>query len=289
MSKSSKLRTVQWEDMTSPEFADAVKASGGVCVLTVGAMERHGAHLPLGNDSLSVHEVAVRAARREAAVVFPANYFGQTQATRNQPGSVALRNDVLLAMLDNLCDEIGRNGLKKIIVLNGHGGNEYLLPTFADMQMERPRGYQVYVVRLGGWFTPPKEDAKWEKMKQTPFDWHAGETETSMSLGLFPERVQMDKVGKPYVPNKRLGHLPNVTVPYWWPALVPGQYAGDASYATEEKGRYLVEYEVSQVASIIRAVKKDKEVAKVAAEYFAATDAHGVLYGPRKKKARLLR
>ena len=137
MSKA-KLRTVQWEEMTLPEFAAAVKATGGVCVLTVGAMERHGTHLPLGNDALAIHEVAIRAARREAAIVFPPNYFGQTHETKNQPGSVALRHELILAMLDNLCDEIGRNGLQKIILLNGHGGNENILPCFVGMQLEAP-------------------------------------------------------------------------------------------------------------------------------------------------------
>ncbi|MDD5707115.1 MAG: creatininase family protein, partial [Kiritimatiellae bacterium] len=179
-------------------------------------------------------------------------------------------------------------GFKKIMLVNGHGGNEFLLPTFANMQMERPRGYQIYLVRLDGWFVP-KNDRKWEKMKETPRDWHAGETETSMSLGLFPELVRMDKIDKPYKPNGRLGHLPSVMVPYWWTALVPGQYAGDARYATIEKGKYLAEYEVSALTSTIRAVKKDKEVEKVAAEFFAACYANGVHDAPRKKKVSLLR
>ena len=150
------LRTVRWEEMTSPEFAAAVETTGGICVLTVGAMEKHGSHLPLGNDALVVHEVALRAARREPAVVFPHFYFGQTHETKNQPGSVALPHGLLLGLLDAVCDEIGRNGLRKIIILNGHGGNEHILPSFHRMQLERQRPYQVYLAGLGYWFTPPR-------------------------------------------------------------------------------------------------------------------------------------
>ncbi|MCC6580450.1 MAG: creatininase family protein [Phycisphaeraceae bacterium] len=282
MAKKS-LRSVQWEEMTSPEFASAVKATGGVCILTVGAMERHGEHLPLGNDSLAVHEVAIRAAKQESAVVFPPNYFGLTLETRNQPGSVALRIEVLMSILDNVCDEIGRNGLKKIIILNGHGGNENFLPTFLATQLERPRGYQLYLARLSAWYSPPDDDTTWKAMKTTTVDWHAGETETAMDLGLFPDRVRKDKLNKPGMPTKRLAHLPPMSTAYWWTAMFPGPLAGDPSAATEEQARYIVDYEVRKVAEFIRAVKQDRETEKVAAEFFEAVDPHRVLYGPRKK------
>ena len=109
-----------------------------------------------------------------------------------------------------------------------------------------------------------------------------------MVLGLFPERVQWRKLDAPGLPIKRLAHLPPMSTPYWWTAMFPGQYPGDARQATMKKGRYLVEYEVSKVAAIIRAVKRDREVKKVAAEFFAAADSCGGFYGA-KKKVRLLR
>ena len=66
-----------------------------------------------------------------------------------------------------------------------------------------------------------------------------------------------------------------MATPYWWTADFPEQYAGDAGYATLEKGKYLAEYEVDKVAALIRAVREDEETEKVAAEFFAAIHSHG--------------
>jgi len=68
-----KKRTVmQWEQLTSGDFAKAVETCGGVGILPVGVVEVHGAHLPLGQDMMTAHAVACRAAREESALVFPA-------------------------------------------------------------------------------------------------------------------------------------------------------------------------------------------------------------------------
>jgi creatinine amidohydrolase len=75
---------MQWEHLTSDEFALAVRLTG-VCILTMGVVERHGTHLPLGTDYLSGHAIACLAAEKEKAVVFPPFYFGQIYEARCFP------------------------------------------------------------------------------------------------------------------------------------------------------------------------------------------------------------
>ncbi len=122
---------MQWENLTAPDFAAAVRQTG-VCILTFGVLERHSEHLPLGTDYLNVHRLASLAAEREAAVVFPPFYFGQIYEARCFPGALALRPTLLIELIQSVLDEIGRNGFTKIILVNGHGGNAHLLPFLAQ-------------------------------------------------------------------------------------------------------------------------------------------------------------
>src|SRR5437667_9668470 len=108
-------------------------------------MEKHGAHLPLGNDLLNVRYVALNAAQQEYAIVFPEYYFGQILEAKHQPGTVAYSRGLQLQLLQETTDEMARNGCKKIIIVNGHGGNNRLLPYFAPSQLESPHDYVVYV------------------------------------------------------------------------------------------------------------------------------------------------
>src|SRR6185369_163161 len=136
---------VQWEELTGPDFPQAVARAGGVCMLPIGILEKHGPHLPIGTDLLNVRKVSLDAAQQEYAVVFPAYYFGQIFEARHEPGTVAYSLDLQLKLLQETANEMSRNGCKKILIVNGHGGNESLLPLFAQSQLSSPRDYIVYV------------------------------------------------------------------------------------------------------------------------------------------------
>src|SRR5687768_6804569 len=69
--------SVRWDELSAGEFKDAIVRAQGTCLLPIGIMEKHGPHLPLGNDLLNVRHVALNAAQQEYAVVFPEYYFGQ--------------------------------------------------------------------------------------------------------------------------------------------------------------------------------------------------------------------
>jgi creatinine amidohydrolase len=81
--------STKWEELTGPDFIEAIHHSQGVCVLPFGIIEKHGAHLPLGTDLLDVRFAVFNAVQQEYAVVFPQYYFGQIFEAQHQPGTVA--------------------------------------------------------------------------------------------------------------------------------------------------------------------------------------------------------
>src|SRR5438876_7029593 len=139
---------VKWEELTAGDFVKATQRSQGTCVLPFGIIEKHGPHLPLGSDLIQARTAAVQGASQEFALVFPEYYFGQIFEAKHQPGTVAYSAKLQLELLQETADEMARNGCKKIIIANGHGGNNYLLPYFAQAQLEAPHDYVVYVAGI---------------------------------------------------------------------------------------------------------------------------------------------
>ena len=84
------------EDLTSPKFARAVDLAGGVCVIPLGVIEKHGPHLPLGTDMYESREIAFHAAQKEYAVVFPPYYAGQINEAKHQPGAIAYSSELIV-------------------------------------------------------------------------------------------------------------------------------------------------------------------------------------------------
>jgi len=257
---------VRWDEMTAPEFARAVRKTGGICIVPMGVLEKHGEHLPLGTDLFRASRVAEDAAKREPAVVFPPYYFGQINEARHQPGTVALKSRLLLKILSAVCDEIARNGFKKIILLTGHGGNWQMLEYFCQCALESERDYTVYVPRGG---KDPELDGRLRGMLKDRFDGHAGEGETSELMVIRPDAVRMqDDVPARGMPKKGLKHLPNVYSGIWWYAEHPDHYAGTASLASPAKGKLLLERDIRYLAGVIRAVRRDKITPRLTREFY---------------------
>src|SRR5437016_3210660 len=143
----SKLST-HWEELTAGDFREGIRQSQGTCLLPIGILEKHGPHLPLGTDLINVRYAALHAAGQEYAIVFPEYYFGQIFEAKHQPGTIAYSTRMQLELLQETTDEMARNGCKKIVVVNGHGGNNNLLPFFAQTQLEKEHDYVVYVFRI---------------------------------------------------------------------------------------------------------------------------------------------
>ncbi len=256
---------MQWEQLTSPDFKAAVEQTG-VCIIATGVIERHSEHLPLGTDFLNGHRLACLAAEKEPAVVFPPFYFGQIYEARCFPGAVTLRPTLLIELIQAVFDEIGRNGFKKIIILNAHGGNNALLPFLAQSSLWEEKPYSIYLYT--GPLTPERQSA-WDAIVETSNHNHACECETSISLANHPELVHMERVPKePADPLDRLEQLPHNFSGISWYANYPQHYAGDAHPANREKGLKLRQIMVDNLAEFISAVKADRCVPALEKEFF---------------------
>jgi len=137
--------SVSWEELTSEEFAKGVKLSEGVCIIPIGVIEKHAQHLPLGTDVYNARELSLRAASKEYAIVFPTYYVGQINEAKHQPGTIAYSPDMLYKFLQESCDEISRNGIKKILIVNGHGGNNNFLKYFCQCQLAEKKDYAIFI------------------------------------------------------------------------------------------------------------------------------------------------
>ena len=260
-SSQTKLST-HWEELTAADFREGIHRAQGTCLLPFGILEKHGPHLPLGTDLLDVRYAALHAAEQEYAVVFPEYYFGQIAEARHEPGTMAYSRDLQLALLQATTDEMARNGCKKVLIINGHGGNNSLLPYFAQTQMDKPHDYVVYVFdertpQTGG------------PARKTSIDMHAGESETSKMMISRPDTVRLDRATNESGADQRRQKLPpDVYTGIWWYTRFPNHYSGDGSAATKELGEFQMKWWIDSVTKAIRAVKADDVSLKLQNEFY---------------------
>jgi len=260
---------VRWEELTGPDFVAAVERASGTAIVPLGIIEKHGPHMPLGTDLLDVRELVLRATKQEYSVVFPPYYFGQIFEARHQPGTVAYSEKLIWDMLQETVDEIARNGIKKIILVNGHGGNQSFLPFFCQSQLARRRDYVVYLFQ-------PRDDssasAEIQKLRKTTMDMHGGEVETSMMLAHRPDLVHLDRAATQSGADRARLSLPDTYTAIWWYARFPNHYAGDGSPANRELGEKVMAAEAKELAAMIRTVKADTKALELQNLFFDQAD-----------------
>jgi creatinine amidohydrolase len=261
----------RWDELTASEWPKALEKSSQTCILPIGILEKHGPHAPIGSDLIKVREWAARATKKEYAVVFPDYFYGQIYEARHQPGTFALPHTIVLEMLEATCEEIARNGFKKIVIINGHGGNPNLLRFFIQTQLEKRRDYAVY------FFEPATDSAYLEKVKKLRTsdpagDMHAGENETSALLYLRPDLVKMDSAKNESGQNQGRLNLPNLYTAIWWFSDFPNHYAGEGSKATKELGKVITENTISSLITSLKAVKADTKTLQFQNEFFDRVD-----------------
>jgi creatinine amidohydrolase len=255
--------STKWEELTAADFREAIQQAKGTCLLPFGILEKHGPHLPLGTDLLNVRYASLHATSQEYAVVFPEYYFGQIFEAKHEPGTIAYSMELQLRLLQETTDEMARNGCKRIIIVNGHGGNEHLLPFFAQAQLDKPHDYVVYV--LDGERSRPGGPAK----KSSGVDYHAGENETSNTMVSHPDLVHLDRAkNESGADMKRLNLPEELYTGIWWYARFPNHYSGDGSVATKELGDWNMKGWIDSIVECIRAVKADDASLKIQNDFY---------------------
>jgi len=241
---------VRWEELTSEDFQSAIKQSQGTCLL------------PLGTDLINVRYLSEHAAAEEFAVVFPAYFYGQIFEAKHQPGTLAYSAKLQLELLQETTDEMARNGCKKILIVNGHGGNNHLLPFFAQSQLSTLHDYVVYIY-TGSPYQPGRP------AMQTKVDAHAGESETAHTLVSRPDLVHLDRAGRESGADLNRLDLPSgVYTGIWWYAKFPNHYAGDGAPATTQLGEFDMKASTAAVVNAIRSIKADQRSLPLQREFF---------------------
>jgi creatinine amidohydrolase len=267
--KKARRKGMRWEELTGDQFPEAVKACEGVCVVALSVVERHGHHLPLGTDTYQGRSMLSRIAAREPIIEFPDYIFAQIPEARHLAGTISIDGDLMITLLDNVCREIARNGCKKVVLLNAHGGNFGLLALYNMLQLYKPKEYVVYIV--GPFGAMGSMELPWPREE----DGHAGPGETSMMLALRPDLVDMSKIplddeGKA---RNRLQALreAGVQTGIWWYADHPTHYAGNAAHGTAAAGEQILDTIAESIAQAIRAIKADTVAPQLQAEFFAGS------------------
>jgi creatinine amidohydrolase len=254
--------SVKWDELTATDFRRAIEQSKGTCLLPFGILEKHGPQLPLGTDLLNVRYASLHAAEKEYAVVFPEYYFGQIFEAKHEPGTVAYSRELQLKLLQETTDEMARNGCKKIVIVNGHGGNESLLPFFAQSQLEKPHDYVVYV-QWG------RDEPKGGPQKKDALDMHAGQSETSTMMISHPELVHLDRAASESGADQKRVNLPaDVYTGIWWYARFPNHYSGEGALATKELGEFEMNAWINGITAAIRAAQADDQSLRLQNEFY---------------------
>ena len=205
--------------MTWQEFRDASPSS--LLVLCVGSVEQHGPHMPLDVDLRIPYGLAQRLCARIPAILAPPLYYaGHSQPAtgggQHFPGTTAIRGQTLLSLIGDILADLGRQGLHRFLVLNGHFENTAFIVEAAREESARS-GAKILVV---DWWELVKPEVLARLFPDGFPGWeveHASLTETSLMMYMWPELVHADRiphqVGKKHQPRPVVFPEPHGLVP----------------------------------------------------------------------------
>ena len=228
-----------------------------IAVLPLGAHEQHGPHLPFETDSLIaggiVEQVIARLPANLPVTFLPVETNGYSVEHMDVAGTRSLTYDEAILRWLAIAEDLHRQGLRKFVMLNAHGGNSPLMTIVATEARVRFNMLAAATswTRFGqpeGWISP----------EEKALDIHGGEIETAVMLALHPEKVNMEKASafpsRQSEFSRRFRHLraygPHA---FGWKMsdLNPEGVAGNAAKATAEKGRILIDHAVSGIIELL--------------------------------------
>ena len=224
------MKKVLWQQMRRGEF-ETIVSEDGIAIIPVGSTEQHGEHLPINTDTNCCFTIAVRAAESIddfPVVVLPPVWSGYSPHHMSFPGTITLEFHTFVDVLTQIAAAVSAHGFRKIILLNGHGGNAAIVAAMRNKLMAE-KG--ITVLGYTYWELPSvAEEMKRVSESDKGFIGHASEMETSMQLHLQPELVDMGAAR--------------------W---VPGVW-GDPASADSEKGKHIIDAAVRGLVKILNEV-----------------------------------
>ncbi len=240
---------MELKDITGMDYESADKT---LALLPVGSVERHGDHLPLGTDGELPTYIAREAGKRLKCIVMPPVWYGSCNAMRPFPGTFDVDQDALYGYLKSIMEEADRNGIRLLVVLNGHGGNATPIQMAARAATHR-EGARLSVVAFDWW-----KDLGLSKLPLFKAPGHAGEDETSAMLAIAGDRVKMESAVRFDADYPRF----RVYSKAMDGRLYAKALTGDATAAKTESGKELLDAAVADLVAFVKEtlVALDKEV-----------------------------
>ncbi len=282
---------MNWEYLREEEFDDAIARSKGVCVIPLGCLEKHGQHLPMGTDTLKAIGLVEDAAAIEEVTVFPAGmWLGDVCGFHADPypersrkrGGIGINPHTLLTVLEELCDEIARNGFRKILILNSHGGNIDFLGYFVravnyknknyavmwsqvtDKNIHSPQNmYPIVLERREEFPYLTDEDMEaLRKFSETGCGGgHADWRETALMMHYYPDTVAPDRFdAESGLSIHRVDHLEAAGFKsgLFWPLNFPNAYHGYPPFGCSANiGRAMAYLLVERLVKMFKTLKED--------------------------------
>lgn len=237
-----------FEQQNSFEVKEQI-ADKQCAILPIGAVEAHGPHLPLGTDNLLAERLAKRLAERTNSFVLPTLPYGQVWSLQNFPGSLNVSNEALIQILYDIGESLYHQGFGIYVMLNGHLGNAQALKDAARLLYQDYPALKVY------YFFYPESKETIAEVRETPSAhatyFHACELETSYMLYLAEEYVDMSKAIRdiPTIPAEA------DCTPTPWEEFTSSAVLGDATLATKEKGKRVIEASLAAMTQILNDAK----------------------------------
>ena len=241
---------VEWAKLKAHELRD-LAAREAIVVLPIAAMEQHGPHLPVMVDTLLCGEIAKRAAARAngayPVVVAPTVWSGLSEHHMEFGGTFTLDFSTFLSLIECLCRSLLRHGFRRVLLLNGHGGNVSALRVAVD----ELRGLDMKLFTATCWMVDPLAIA--DLLERQSSVQHACEAETSMVMALHPELVDKSQfeAAKHEIPGRVAGAAQPVYGRSVFKEVTPSGVIGDPTVASAEKGERLLEASADAVAAVL--------------------------------------
>ena len=243
-----------WAELTWQEVEARLKEMD-VAILPVGSVEQHGPHLPLDTDAFDAEYLARRIAEAcsdPKPLVLPLLPYGVSYEHSEFKGTIGINNDTLAALVYEIGMNCARNGVNKLVIINGHGGNIPALNYAAQMIT---RDTKIFVCVDTG----ETSDVDIYQIADTQNDIHAGEIETSTSLAVRPHLVKMDKAAKriPRFSSRYLDFTSKRKVSWYVHTKKISQSGviGDPTKATVDKGERMWQIMIAHLVALVEDLK----------------------------------
>lgn len=241
-------------EMTWPEARKYFRKVD-IALLPVGSIEQHGPHLPLDTDAFDAGYLASKVAAlcsMPRPLVFPLISYGVSYHHDDFSGTISINNDTLSRLVYEIGMSAAKNGITKLVIINGHGGNVPALK-FAAQLINRDA--RIFTTVDSG----ETSDSDLAAICETPNDVHAGEIETSTSLATRPQLVRMDKARK-FIPDFSIDYLNFSTKRSveWFARtakISSNGVLGDPTKATVEKGKKIWEVMIKNLVELVENLK----------------------------------